>query len=130
MSDGIPTCSRCRKLLKQSAFALALEKGLPESVPQVLQLCPRCIESFERWYCNRGNPPSKVTPNVQSGDVSAMPATSVSKQSKRRYRHKKSTNPLIWTLKVTSLTILLFLLAFYWPWTILIRATRTEEYSG
>jgi hypothetical protein len=127
MSDGIPICSRCLKPLNDKAFALALERGLPESVPQDLQLCPRCIKSFERWYQKRGKSSSRVNPNLQTGDASAIPTASVSKRSKRHRHQKKQKHPLIRTLTITSLTILLFLLAFYWTWTVLSRATRTED---
>jgi|GEM_PF-6294874 len=127
MSDGIPICSRCRKPLSDNAFALSLEKELPESVPQDLRLCPRCIESFERWYRRRGKSSSKLAPNLQPEDSSALPTTSGSNQSKRRHHRKKQMHPLIRILVVTSLSILLFLFAFYWTWTILKTATRPAE---
>jgi len=127
MTDGIPICSRCRKPLNDNAFALSLEKELPESVPQDLRLCPLCIESFQRWYRKHGNSLSKAASNLQPEDSSSSPTTSSSNQSKRRHRHKKEKHPLIWVLVVSSVTILLFLFAFYWTWTILKTATRTGE---
>jgi hypothetical protein len=127
MTDGIPICSRCRKPLNDNAFALSLEKELPESVPQDLRLCPLCVESFRRWYRKRAKSSSNVAPNLQPEDSSAAPTAAGSNQSKRRHRGKRQMHPLIRILVVTSLTILLFLFTFYWTWTILNRATRTDE---
>jgi hypothetical protein len=125
MSDGIRACSRCGEPLNEEAFALTLENKLPESVPQVLQLCPRCTESFERWYTKRGKSSSSSgAPNIQGG---AMPGASVSKTSRRRHRHRKKMHPVLRNLMIASVSILLFLAAFYWTWTILKRATRADD---
>ena len=124
MSDTIPICSRCGRPMNDNAFALALEKELPESVPRELRLCPGCIKSFERWYRKRGKSSTKLAPRLQPEGSSALPTASGSNQSKRRHHRKKQMHRV---LMVTSLTILLFLFAFYWTWTILRTATRVEE---
>jgi hypothetical protein len=128
MTDAIPLCSRCRKPLDDNAFALLLEKELPGSVPQDLQLCPQCVESFHHWYLKREQSSIKAVPNLLVEDSSASSATTGSNRSKRRRRLKnKKTHPLIRILVVASLAILLFIVAFYWTWTILRTATRNEE---
>jgi hypothetical protein len=127
MTDASPLCSRCRKPLKENAFALSLEKELPESVPQDLQLCPLCVESFRRWYRKRAKSASSMAPNLEAGDSSASPTASSSMQSRRRHRGKKEMHPAIRIALITSLTVLLFLFTFYWTWTLLNRATRTDE---
>ena len=110
--------------LNDKSFALALEKELPESVPEELRLCPRCVESFERWYRQRVKYSSKRAAPIQSEASSALPISFGSNHSKRRRRRKKQIQRV---LVVTSLTILVFLTVFYWTWTILKTATRIEE---
>ncbi len=128
MSDEIPSCSRCRKPLSDDAFALSLEKALPDSVPQDLRLCPLCVESFRRWYERRGKSSLNGGPSLKPKDAAASPAAAGSQPSKRRHRHrKKRMHPVIRILLVTVLSLLLFAFAFYWTWTILKTATRTEE---
>ena len=127
MTDGIPICSRCGNSLSDDAFTLSLEKDLPESVPRDLQLCPFCVESFQRWFRKRGNSSSRAASNLQPEGSSALPPASSSNQSKRRRRSKKEMPPLNRTLLITSVTILLFLLSFYWTWRILGTITRVDE---
>jgi len=127
MTDGIPTCSRCRDPLSDDAFTLSPKQESPESAPRVLRLCPHCTESFQSWYGKRGSSLRTAAANLEPEDASASPTTSSSNQSKRRHRHKKEKHPVIWVLVVSSVTILLFLFAFYWTWTILKTATRTGE---
>jgi hypothetical protein len=127
MTDAIPVCSRCGKALKENAFALSLEKELPESVPKDLQLCPLCVESFRRWYRKRAKYSSSMAPNLAAENSSPSPNVSGSKQSRRRHRGKKEMHPAIRIVLITSLTILLFIFTFYWTWTLLNRATRTDE---
>ena len=127
MSENISICSRCRKPLSSNGLAITLEKELRDSIPQVIELCPNCIESFEWWYRKHENPPSTVPANDQTADGLRSPSTSGSNRSKRRHRKKKRKNPLIRMLTIASLTIVLFLIAFYWTWTILTRATRVDD---
>jgi hypothetical protein len=128
MSDAIPICicSRCGTPMNDNAFALAvaLEKELPESLPQKLRFCPKCIESFERWYRKRGTSSARRARRLQSDGSSASPTLFGSNQSKRCHRRKKQMHR---ALVVTSLMILVFLAVFYWTWTILKTATQLEE---
>jgi ribosomal protein S27AE len=127
MTDVIRYCSRCGNSLSDGAFTLSLEKDLPESVPQDLQLCPRCAESFQRWFRKRGNLYSKAALNRQADGSSALPPASSSNHSKRRRHRDNQRHRLIRILLVISLTVLLFLLTFYGTWRILSTATRVEE---
>jgi hypothetical protein len=128
MADGISVCSRCREPLVDDAFVLVVEKGPSESVvPQSLRLCPKCVESFERWYRKRAKLWSGTAAGVGPGEGLATPSATGAKHSRRRHRQKKQKSPLIRILVITAVSVLLFVFAFYWTWTILKTATRTEE---
>jgi hypothetical protein len=128
MTTGILHCSRCNEALGDDVLVVALEKERPEFVPPDLKLCSRCAESFGRWYERGGKSVSKGTSNGPSRHMSPAADALGSKHSTRRHRHqKKKMHPLVRTLLVTTITIVLFALAFYWTWAILKRATRPEE---
>ncbi len=127
MTDGTPICSRCGNSLSDDAFTLSLQKDLSESVPRDLQLCPRCVESFQRWVRKRGNLFSKAASNLQPESSSELLSASSSKHSKRRHHRKREMQPWVRNVVVTSLTILLFILTFMWTWRVLSHATRVEE---
>jgi hypothetical protein len=127
MTDDIRNCSRCGNSLSDGGFTLSLAKDLPESVPQGLQLCPHCAESFQRWLRKRGNLNSKAALNRRAEGSSPLPPASSSKHSKRRHDRDNPRRRLIRILLVISLTILLFLLTFYGTWRILSTATRVGD---
>ena len=127
MSAGTPRCSRCGKPLSESAFTLLLEKELPESVPQDLRLCPRCVESFEWWYRKRARSAARAAAGAGPEDSSGLSTGSGSKGSRRHRHRKKKLHPALRILILSVLTILLFAVAFYWTWAVLIRATRPVE---
>jgi hypothetical protein len=124
MSDTIPLCSRCEKPVNAKAFALALEQEPPESIPRELRFCPRCTISFEHWYWKRAKTPRTPGSRLKSERSSALPGEFSSKDSKRSHRRKKQVRRVF---VVTSLTIVVFLVAFYWTWTILKTVARVDE---
>ena len=124
MSNAIPICGRCGKPVSDDSRELALEKELPDSVREERRLCPSCIESFNRWYRKYTKPSSRRAPRLEPEGTSAPGTAFGLKQSKRRHRRKKQIQRV---LVVTSLTILVFLISFYWTWTALKTATRVEE---
>ena len=124
MNDAISCCSRCGTPTSDKALVLGVEREISESVPQELRLCPTCVESFERWYRKLGKSSSKWARSPQAEGSLALPTSFGSNRSKRRRSRKKQIRRF---LVITSLTILVFLVVFYWTWTILKSATRIEE---
>ena len=90
MSDGIPRCSRCGEALSEDAFALSIQRELPNSVPQDLRFCPRCIRSFERWYGKRRKLSSSLALDERPANSASVLAESISEKRSRRSRRRKA----------------------------------------
>jgi len=123
MGNVRPCCGRCGNSMCDNGVPLALEKESTESLPRELRLCPRCVESFELWYWKRGKCSSKVALGLRSKGASTLSTVVGSNGSKRRHRRKKEIQRV---LVVASLSILVFLLVFYWTWTILRTTARID----
>lgn len=127
MTDRTDTCGRCSESISGDAFMLSLKKDSSESAPQDLRLCPRCVESFDRWARKHGTLSSPAVPASQSERSSVVSIGSRLSGARRRKRSKKQQGLVIRGIVITFLTLLLFLLTFYVTWKILNRSPQIEE---
>ena len=81
----------------------------------------RMVVSKACQVCGQGR--SRAGPEDSSG----LSTGSGSKGSRRHRHRKKKLHPALRILILSVLTILLFAVAFYWTWAVLIRATRPVE---